>query len=262
MKEGATLPPIDFFNRIVAKARGAESGVAPRLPSLFEPVAGVAMAPMTAIEEQVAAGRDLQDAPPASMVSRSPVTHALRPLAPRPVEALAQGDELDPIEHDRQGRSAEAAPVATLQPVPVVTQLVVRPATRPDEQQPEGKPEFGVMRADKTGLGRTQESSDEASGIGEPKEGHQESGVLIPKPAAVPVPYPTRRKAPGTGSATARDLTSRPPLAEPPAPVINVTIGRVEVRAVQAPAAKPRIDPSKPKALSLDDYLKQRGGNR
>lgn len=262
MKEGATPPPMDFFNGVVLKARGAESGIAPRLPSLFEPVAGVAMAPMDAIEEQVAAARDLQDASPESRGSRSPVAHALRPLAPGLVDALAQGAELDPMEHDLQGRSAEAALVATLQPVPVVTRLSGGLATRRDEQQPEGTPAFDVMRTDETDLGRTQESGHEASRIGEPKEGRQESGVLIPKPAAVPVPYPSQREAPGTGSATARDLTSSPPMAEQPAPVINVTIGRVEVRAVQAPAGKPRIDPSKPKPLSLDDYLKQRGGNR
>ena len=117
------------------------------------------------------------------------------------------------------------------------------------------------MRTAKAGLRRTQESDDEVSGPG-PMELHQESGVLLPKPAAVPVPYPAQREAPGADSATARDLASNTLMAEQPAPVINVTIGRVEVRAVQAPAGRPRIEASKPKPLSLDDYLKQRGGNR
>ena len=136
-------------------------------------------------------------------------------------------------------------------------------ATVPSERRRnDDTAEFGVMRADKTELRRTQESGHEASGIDAQKEGHPASGVLIPKPAAAPVPYPSQREAPGTGSATARDLTSAPPTAEQPAPVINVTIGRVEVRAVQASAGKPRIEASTPKPLSLDDYLKQRGGNR
>jgi hypothetical protein len=42
-------------------------------------------------------------------------------------------------------------------------------------------------------------------------------------------------------------------------PIINVTIGRVEVRAVPAPATKsPRAAPG-PQPLSLDEYLKRRG---
>lgn len=54
------------------------------------------------------------------------------------------------------------------------------------------------------------------------------------------------------------------PSPEPPA--IKVTIGRIEVRAnaaSQRPAPAPARPPSRPRpALSLDDYLKQRGGSR
>jgi hypothetical protein len=49
-----------------------------------------------------------------------------------------------------------------------------------------------------------------------------------------------------------------------PAPVAHVTIGRVEVRAMPAPPASLR-HPAKahgPRPMSLDDYLKQRGGGR
>ena len=46
------------------------------------------------------------------------------------------------------------------------------------------------------------------------------------------------------------------------APVIRVTIGRVEVRAIQPPAAVPKAKPASPK-LSLEDYLgKREGGPR
>lgn len=42
------------------------------------------------------------------------------------------------------------------------------------------------------------------------------------------------------------------------APIIRVTIGRVEVRAVHPPASKPKpVKPATPK-LSLDDYLRRR----
>ena len=50
------------------------------------------------------------------------------------------------------------------------------------------------------------------------------------------------------------------PEAAPAAPVIQVTIGRVEVRAVMAPPSPPRPAP-RPR-LSLDDYLRQSRGDR
>jgi hypothetical protein len=52
-------------------------------------------------------------------------------------------------------------------------------------------------------------------------------------------------------------------VAEPAAPVVRVTIGRVEVRA-QFPAAPsaPATPRSRALTLSLEDYLKQRSGGR
>jgi hypothetical protein len=49
-----------------------------------------------------------------------------------------------------------------------------------------------------------------------------------------------------------------------PVPVVNVTIGRIEVRAVQVPGAAMKLHPEKrgPQPMSLDEYLKRRGGGR
>ena len=46
----------------------------------------------------------------------------------------------------------------------------------------------------------------------------------------------------------------------PASPVINVTIGRVEVRAIQSAAPKPKPAKPAPPKLSLDDYLQKRDG--
>ncbi|MFL6211737.1 MAG: hypothetical protein ACJ74W_23015 [Pyrinomonadaceae bacterium] len=56
-----------------------------------------------------------------------------------------------------------------------------------------------------------------------------------------------------------RAVHSEPGAAHESAPIINVTIGRVEVRANNVPAAPRRQDANAPH-MSLDDYLRQRGG--
>ncbi len=53
--------------------------------------------------------------------------------------------------------------------------------------------------------------------------------------------------------------------APEPAPVIRVTIGRIEVRAVTAAAAAPAAAPARPESRrgtepSLEEYLKRRSG--
>ena len=53
-----------------------------------------------------------------------------------------------------------------------------------------------------------------------------------------------------------------PPPNEPEPPIIRVTIGRIEVRAIMQPAPvaeRPRAARTPP-VLSLDAYLKQRSG--
>jgi hypothetical protein len=54
--------------------------------------------------------------------------------------------------------------------------------------------------------------------------------------------------------------TAPPKPLSPPVPTINVTIGRIEVRAVTASKAEKR-KPA-PKAMSLDEYLSRRTGGR
>jgi hypothetical protein len=49
------------------------------------------------------------------------------------------------------------------------------------------------------------------------------------------------------------------PQVSPPEPIIQVTIGRIEVRAVSSQAAAPKQRPASP-VMSLDDYLRSRRG--
>jgi hypothetical protein len=50
--------------------------------------------------------------------------------------------------------------------------------------------------------------------------------------------------------------------AAAPGPVVNVTIGRIEVRVAPAQPSRPRQPFEPPKPMSLDQYLRKRGGQR
>jgi len=52
------------------------------------------------------------------------------------------------------------------------------------------------------------------------------------------------------------------PTSSPPAPAIQVTIGRIEVRAIMPPVTPPQRSHTPGPTLSLDDYLKQRNGGQ
>lgn len=95
-------------------------------------------------------------------------------------------------------------------------------------------------------------------------------GVI--RPHAVPEPVPAEGASqawPATGAladtAAIRPQTSlvAEPALPPAAPTIQVTIGRIEVRAIQPPAPAARPRPARPQpVLSLDRYLQQRKGGR
>lgn len=73
-------------------------------------------------------------------------------------------------------------------------------------------------------------------------------------------PAPVRN---GSTRQTAAVVPAAAPAAPPAVPreppVVNITIGRVEIRATTpAPASSPRPAPATPRTLTLDDYLAQR----
>lgn len=93
------------------------------------------------------------------------------------------------------------------------------------------------------------------------------------RPLPTPAPKPPIRK-PGQPELTSS--TSLQPVPAPfpdlrvqnpapaPAPTVNVTIGRIEIRAVPSAITPPRRPAPQPKLMSLDDYLQSRnnGGRR
>jgi len=93
---------------------------------------------------------------------------------------------------------------------------------------------------------RQREDADESHVSRQARRVRESSTTIEPRPA--------RRRE---GQAAARD--ARGVRAEAP-PTINVTIGRVEVRATQGPTPAPRRTETAAPRMSLDDYLRRRNG--
>lgn len=74
--------------------------------------------------------------------------------------------------------------------------------------------------------------------------------------------FPVARSRPGETPT----LPARPPTArrqtEPAGPDVHISIGRVEIKAVPGPAPAPRPERPRRPVLGLDEYLKERGGDR
>jgi hypothetical protein len=79
--------------------------------------------------------------------------------------------------------------------------------------------------------------------------------TLVPKPAPSS-PFTVKVKPrPNIPTSDVHETGADLPTPET---VINVAIGRIEVRAISQPATKRERPPSGPKLMSLDDYVQQR----
>lgn len=259
----------NYLNSLVARQLDRESLVQPRLPSLFEPPAFAGLAH----------GLDAVD-------SRGPI----EPVAPgklptvEPIEAecivAVQPEAGNPITPRSGSRSSfSSSPDETpgtewrgRQNVESIASLPAELVTdQPDEVAP---PVTAPQAQGATSITITPRSlvSPETSPV--PRQNiHQPPGQLIqttinetvsnetrgrveskrdPRIVEPRVVLPNENRRAGNNSVMPGPF----PTSEP-APVINVTIGRIEVRAT-TPATPPRKQPSAKPLMSLDEYLQRR----
>jgi hypothetical protein len=82
--------------------------------------------------------------------------------------------------------------------------------------------------------------------------------TLVPKPAVQPLPAPHVRKTRNTPSLAQPSDEVQPAAALPPETVVNVAIGRIEVRATPTTTPRRERQSPGPKVMTLDDYVQQR----
>lgn len=276
----------DYLERLVARSFDPSDAIRPRALGLFEAASpgSAPTEPVPGEEESVGAAR-----PPAAV--RPPRTEA----SPRdvavtrvPVPAMPVSPPVTP------SRAAAVNENAAVPPVPAT---VVSPEPRQDRPhdtasaQPSMTPPPKRERSQPTApplplpLQRTivqpvqrdviiERLAAAERGTEQPRRERQPAPVAAAEPSApgsrvshVPPPQPAPRSRPIRPQVTARqapDIRSRrdshSPAEPAAAPSIHVTIGRVEVRAVQPAAARRRPAAAGPAVMSLDEYLKQRAG--
>lgn len=227
-----------YLDGLIARATGSPPAVVPRLPTAFEPPA---VAPVTPIAGQPALAEDdsrsglFEHPRPAE---RSPIAETQRRVAP----PLPPPADIEP-------------PLLPPPPPPARGDVDVDrlPATRTDHVAP-----AGAESAPASGVRRSPEGNPTVPATAKHPEDSR-------PPAAAQSTAPPR-EAPAIRPAVA--VTTEPaPRAVPadpppdPAPVVRVTIGRVEVRAnfTPPPGGRPSAG-TRPPRLSLEDYLKGRSG--
>jgi len=242
------------------RAPGSSAPVRPSLSS-GEEQGEVAPAPLpSASAEGPPEGRGLGDVrpEPEPLEVRSMPREA---VSPRRIGNALRADEV-PAEHGTStGRRASTEPSsrpirAPSSPFSEESTAAVRGAgTRGPDPALTGRGEValtGRAPAITPGEGRASEPVSSRGGVRARGADSPESGAESPGAARVPsFPVPAERggSAPGV-----------PAPESAPAPVVQVTIGRIEVRAVTPPAPARQAPARTSPSLSLDEYLRRRNG--
>ena len=290
----------DFLDNLLARCFHPAALVQPRLPSLYEPVRSYGKAPGFPVNEAFGSGEMIDPerwvgespgsplkASPTEIGAKSPPRKGepsapgLSGRPPSPVESSQQrpgsrenarpfsGTTGAPVEADAEALPPEGQTPSELferaeasVPSPVPGPLVNRASTQSDSgQSQQGKMGKEALPAGNIST-RTEIQPDGNRGptspsprLAQPALAHEVSSApakISRKPAAIPVKPQSLARAKPEVPVEGKPGTT---------PSIRVTIGRVEVRAVMAPALPLRPKPKAAPRLSLEDYLRSRKGS-
>jgi hypothetical protein len=243
----------DFLDRLAARAIGGESMLAPRLPSLFEPLQPTPIIPSA--EAGDARARDpgkTSERPVTPVVARQPSAGAVEPIRQNtphlmsPVRAASS-----------EPASAAAIPRDPAGPPAPVTSAALRVARVERFAEPVRSEDLSKAQPPLTVQPwTTRIAADQPEAKPAPVAGSlwPAPEPVFSRPGAPSEPLRSGR-ATASSSRAAQVGRSSETAGEP---VVHVSIGRLEVRAAPSAAAPLRRRPG-PQPASLDDYLRQRG---
>ncbi|OYY68093.1 MAG: hypothetical protein B7Y47_14420 [Sphingomonas sp. 28-63-12] len=286
-----TAPAGDFLWKVAARATGASPIVQPRLTSRFEPVCAAMPADRPPVEPVIADSDEHNDV----RETRAPMTKRQQIIVPSTqdnrVTAPTAANVDAPSRTIRRPASRAAArpPQPSASPAPELDRSPQPQAAAPPPIVP-AEPDRS-SRAVVPGIPGTQSAlPPPADALGQrrdppprPHSGRRDfvraepATSLVVSPPHLPPVEPARPPATQILEVERRPIPSAPtnhraeqrhrrgaaPL-QPPTPVINITIGRVDVRAQIAatPVVAQPAPPQNQGPQSLDDYLRKRGGAR
>ncbi|HEY0376655.1 MAG TPA: hypothetical protein VGC87_06840 [Pyrinomonadaceae bacterium] len=251
----------NFLDNLASRSLGLAPVARPRLASRFEPPPNAPRLPASAPAEGDGNERGVEGgARNARPEARQPETRAAEYRRAVPIPPP------DAPRAERTERGSQAAPPKQSPPPgPAVAQVPVRPVeTRAQSAQPDAAsdaPPAAPPTSSLTEGARAGEDARRTASKSEDDDAALDNRVRRLMANSLHV---------GQGNEAAGGA---PPVAQSPArrdetpektQTIRVTIGRIDVRAVTAPAPQEqRRAPARPAPqLSLADYLKQRGGGR
>ncbi len=283
----------DLFASLVDRSLGRAPVLERRQPTLFEPAIDAAFSEPSLQEKENFVESDpparepkqvlKNTSPQPSPALEEPEAPALEPravrrplvrdvpapeenvettrLAPAPVKEATASSHEEPI-HDVKPHVVAAPKPITTTPDRTIETIVERTIEREviKEQTTEEPAIKEIQTFTQSNLQPQPLHRDESTSTQQPSKvevrhlpSPKEPASI--KPLAPKNPPPHRDIPPGIRAAARAEAKRRP---EPPAPIINVTIGRVEVRATTPTTSKAQTArPGGPK-LSLDDYLRSR----
>lgn len=244
-----TVPPPrgDFLSTLVDRAQGRAPVVAPRPASLFEPFAAAADFPVTA-EAMDASSHDGSPGPASGRADEpsraTPVRAGPAPAPIVPATSPRETATLPPAKHREVTAMAPETPPprsATARPVPAPA--MATPAGDP----PRSAADAGPVRPGPGTTGMARESRIDpvaAARADAPSPPHLASALPKRDVVATCAPQASSSTAPRESAAPA-----------PAAPVVTISIGRVDVRAAPAAPVAARATPQAPAPMRLADYL-------
>jgi len=282
----------DYLSTLAARGLNQAPVVQPRLGSIFEPAANQSRPLAESVwgEEERFVEQRIS---PRESGHRRPTRQSSPTFVPSPTASGASASDALPVRAaqplDEPSATSQGHIVSPLAPAspPVISQPAVRVETpsiqaappairhsdpaqplvdnpsRHDKEfssrptHPPGSPviEPVIQRAEapRVGLAETDGTGRDTSQLSKPSAQLAEPSVIAP---VVPHPQPTQHRTEDYPLASLRQLATKA------GPTIQVTIGRVEVRAIVPPAPTPPRPVEAPRGpmLSLEEYLKQRNG--
>jgi hypothetical protein len=259
----------NFLANLAAKSLGAVRPVQPRLLSRFE-AGGLVGAPGL-------------HTPAPAVLEQTGKVEASAPPARRLTMARADTSQThQPPAMEESPKDADALRLPTIEPartvVEVAVQKLIPPESTVNPPQPSAdtRPDPGqrMREARPTSLSQTP-SQESAASIGTERTERvierETTVVRIEASAAqqsedsgwqpsVTVAPAVRETAPvaPVQPHVVRESVQKPGVTEPARPVIQVTIGRIDIRAVTMPEPVRRTEPAVPAGPSLNDYLRER----